>query len=238
MATRKRPPRQPVRYPSLPDADATPGLHDEPPIQLREDRVPRSRLGESPRNSIADLRLTIEQLLRRKEAFDRKPWEALGEQSRPLMVAMLADDALLTQPALYQRLIAALAELREARAVAPLGAMLREKSMRASTKAFAANALGRIGDPAAVEALVQLLANKDDMIRRQVAMALGRIDADSAVPHLLALARDKSAAVNEVAIDAVRRWEKRLGQKLMTGIKPQAQKKAPKRKLMPAPERS
>jgi HEAT repeat protein len=226
-----------VRYPSVPDADATPGLHDEPPVQVREDRVPSSRLGEGPPHSTADLRLAIEQLLRRKEAFDPKPWESLGERARPLMIAMLADDALLTQPALRHRLIAALAELHETRAVAPLGELLRRESTPAATKAFAANALGRIGDPSAVEALVALLADKDDMIRRQLAMALGRIGTANALPHLLVLARDDSVAVNEVAIEAVRGWERKSGHKLVSGIEGNRRKKTPKRKVMPAPDR-
>jgi hypothetical protein len=238
MATRKSTPRLPVHYPSIPDADALPGLHDEPPIQVREDRVPSSRLGEAAPDSIADLRLAIERLLRRKEAFDRKPWDALGERARPLMVEMLADEGMRAQPALLHRLIAALAELGEVRAVASLGSLVLEKSAPAATRAFAANALGRIGAPSSVEALALHVADRDDMIRRQVAMALGRLDATGAVPHLLVLARDRSAAVNEVAIDALRRWEGRLGRRLFVGVKPQAPKKVGRKKVVPAPERS
>jgi HEAT repeat protein len=75
------------------------------------------------------------------------------------------------------------------------------------------------------------------MIRRQVAMALGRMSSEAAVPHLLVLARDKSSAVQEVAIDAVRRWEGKLDLKLAVGVRPPASKKTPKRRVIPASER-
>lgn len=236
MATRPSPPRRPVHYPSIPDADAKPGVHDEPPLRGSEDRVPASRMGQGAQGSTADLRLAIEQLLGRKESFDRKPWEALGEQARPLMVALLADEALRSRGALFQRLIVALTELGEARAVAPLGMILHDKSLAAATRAFAANALGRLGEPSAVELLAGCRSDKNDMIRRQVAMALGRMNSETVLPHLLVLALDKSAAVHEVAVDAVRRWEGQLGLKLSDGLRPPAPRKTPKRKLIPAPE--
>ena len=141
-----------------------------------------------------------------------------------------------SREAVLHRLISVLGQLSVKHSVAPLSTMLIDRSTNNLTKAYAANALGRIGEPAAIDALAASLSAKDDMVRRQVAMALGRIDRDAVVPHLMKLRRDKSIAVAEVATEAMRRWEERLGQRLGTKLEVPAVK-ARKKKIMPAAER-
>ena len=92
---------------------------------------------------------------------------------------------------------------------------------------------GRIGEPAAIDVLAASLSAKDDIVRRQVAMPLGRIDRDAVVPHLMKLRRDKWIAVAEVATEAMRRWEERLGQRQGTKLDVPAGEGTEK-KIMPA----
>ncbi|HSK56116.1 MAG TPA: HEAT repeat domain-containing protein [Jiangellales bacterium] len=226
---------QPGGFPSVPDAEATPGRHDEPPVDVSPDRVPDTGF-ELGADSRADLRLQVESLLLRREAATPETWARLGEDARSLLAEMLEDPSLRSQPALRHRVIATLGDLRVRRSVTSLGGILQNRSEDAVTRAHAANSLGRVGDRSAVEALAMTVSVRDDMVRRQVAMALGRIDDDAAVSHLLKLSADPSVAVAEVASDALRTWEDRLGTRL--GARPaQTRQASPDEGIPPAPEK-
>ncbi len=99
--------------------------------------------------------------------------------------------------------------------MAPLAGILTDESESSLTKAYAANALGRIGEPAALAALAASVNTNDEMVRRQVAIALGRIDREEAIPDLIRLQDDKSPEVAEVASQALAGWEKKLNRKLV-----------------------
>jgi HEAT repeat protein len=202
----------PVKYPSVPDSESGPTRYNEPDVPIVPDGVPPDRYQSG--DTRADLRLRIERLLQSKEAASEEVWAELGPDARSLLVEMLDDEAVRSREATLHRVIATVGQLAVKRGIAPLGAVLADESARPVTRAFAANALGRIGEVAAVEVLVAAATVKDDMIRRQVAMALGRIDREAVVPHLLRLSEDPSIAVAEVAVEAVGRWEQRLGQRL------------------------
>lgn len=229
----------PVKYPSVPDSESGPTRYNEPDVPTGVDRMPSEhfQLGDTR----ADLRLRVEQLLQRKEAAAVDAWVDLGPAARSLLVEMLDDEAVCSREAIFHRVISVLGQLAVNRSIAPLSAILANESTRNVTRAYAANALGRIGDGAAIDALVTAATVKDDMIRRQVAMALGRIDRDAVVPHLLRLREDKSIAVAEIAGEAVVRWEQKLGQSLgakrkVAQTKPGQRKKSTKKQL-PAEER-
>jgi HEAT repeat protein len=154
---------------------------------------------------------------------------------------MLNEETVRAQEALLHRVISALGQLSVRRGIAPLGTILQDASQRNVTRAYAANALGRIGDVAAIGALIEAVNVKDDMIRRQVAMTLGRIDRDAVVPHLLELREDESIAVAEVAAAAIEQWEKKLGQPLRKNRKVARTKATgkvkPAKKKLPGEER-
>ena len=195
-----------------------------------------------PADTRADLRLRVEQLLQRKEAASVDAWNGLGPEARTLLVDMLDDEAIRSREASLHRVIGVIGTLGIHRAIGPLSAILTDPSAGNVTRASAANALGRIGEPAALDALTAVVNVKDDMLRRQVVMALGRIDRETVVPHLLELSRDKSPAVAEVAAAAINRWEARLGRGLGGRRKPAPAKattarRRARRKRMPAPER-
>jgi HEAT repeat protein len=229
----------PVKYPSVPDSAASPTRYNEPDIPKGEDRGPSERfqLGDTR----ADLRLRIEQLLQRKEAVPDEAWAELGPDARALLVEMLDDEAVRSREAVLHRLITVVGQLSVKRGIAPLSAILADGSARNVTRAYAANALGRIGEIATIDALVAATNVKDDMIRRQVAIALGRVDREAVVPHLLALREDRSIAVAEVAAEAVGRWEGKLGRQLGARRKLAPKKSAAKtksaKKNPPAEER-
>ena len=205
---------------SVPDVEAEPGHHDEPDADVAPDRMPEVSIEPGPAGSLAELRLRIENLLQRREAASPEAWAELGDDGRTLMVEMLQDWSVRSKTSLYHRLISTLGELQVAGSVARLGSILREGDETELTQAYAANALGRIGQRDAVEALATSLepagAGKAsrDMVRRQIAIALGRIDDDAVVPSLLQLRDDPSPAVSEVAAAAVERWEQRLDTRL------------------------
>lgn len=201
--------------------------------------MPASRF--QPGDTRADLRLKIEQLLQRREAASNEAWVELGPDARTLLVEMLNDETVRSQETLLHRVISALGQLGVKRGIAPLSTILTDASQRNVTRAYAANALGRISDVAAIDALTAAVNVKDNMIRRQVAIALGRIDRDAVVPHLLELREDESIAVAEVAADAIERWEKKLGRPLrkkQEGSRAKATRKLKSaRKKLPGEER-
>lgn len=226
--------RQPVKYPSVPDLDSRPTQYNEPALQAAADRVPVSRF--EPAESKADVRLQVERLLLRKESAAPEAWARLGPVARTVLIEMLDDESVVSREALLHRVIAVLGQLAVKRSIAPLGAKLIGKTTANLTKAYAANALGRIGEFTAIDALAAAADTRDDMVRRQVAIALGRIDRDTVVPYLLKLRGDKSIAVAEAAAEAMLRWDERLGQRPAARSKAAAAK-VRKKKLVPGVER-
>ncbi|MFM9842502.1 MAG: HEAT repeat domain-containing protein [Dongiaceae bacterium] len=234
--SKRRYARQPVKYPSVPDKNSEPTRYNEPAQRVKADRMPAGKIKLSPRRSKADLRLRVEELLLRKEGAPEKAWAALGEGARDILVDMLQDEAIHSRDAMLHRLIAVVGQLSIGRGVAPLSGMLQSRSASNLTKAYAANSLGRIGSANAIEALAASVTAKDAMVRRQVAMALGRIGHADALSHLVRLQADSSAAVSEVAVEALRHWEKELGTRF-TATRRKTQRTKRRRKIMPAADR-
>lgn len=237
MPEKKQPP---VKYPTVPESEAGPTKYNEPDLETKTDQVPPDLFQLS--DTRADLRLQIEMLLQRKEAASEDAWADLGPDARTLLVEMIDDESVRSREAIFHRLISVIGLLSIKRGIAPLSAVLNDRSEKNVTRAYAANALGRIGDPAGIEALIAAANVKDDMIRRQVAIALGRIDRDTVVLHLLKLSEDKSVAVAEVAEEALGRWEKKLGMQLRAApedlpSKSSRETKSEKKKMSPANER-
>ena len=228
----------PFKYPSVPATQSGAYKYNEPPVSVEVDRVPGSRFSLRGSDSRADLRLRIEQLLLTRDTGSDEAWGKLGDEGQSLMVELLDDEAIRSQDAIFHRLIAALGRLAVKRSVAPLSAILLDETSTNLTRAYAANALGRTGEVTAIDALVSALRVKDDMVRRQIALAFGRIDRETVIPHLMKLQRDKSIAVSEVASAALRRWEQKLGERLEVRDLPKATKKARSgKKVTPLPER-
>lgn len=72
------------------------------------------------------------------------------------------------------------------------------------TRSAAAQALGILGDPAAVEPLVRTLQASDDGLRVSTAKALAKIGEPAAIPALLETAKDDPASgVRVTAVDAL-----------------------------------
>jgi hypothetical protein len=225
----------PAKYPSIPAIEAGADRHNETRLSGREDRVPPDRFTLS--DTRADLRLRVERLLRRREAASTTAWDELGPDARGLLVEMLDDETVRAEEALFHRVISVAGQLALNRAIAPLGAILSDRSARNVSRAYAANALGRIGEVAALDALVSAATVKDDMVRRQVAMALGRIKHDAVTPHLQQLQRDPSIAVAEVAREALAsRKGPGAGEGSQTTRKPGKAQTSTRKKLPPADE--
>jgi HEAT repeat protein len=130
--------------------------------------------------------------------------------------------------------LAVLGELSVKRGIAALGNIVASRGESSLTKAYAATALGHIGGTSAIQALAGAMDDKDDMVRRQVAKSLARMDRVEAVPHLLKLRQDRSVVVSEIATEAVQRWEKKLNQTLGKFRKAPAARKQRKTKVAPA----
>jgi HEAT repeat protein len=75
------------------------------------------------------------------------------------------------------------------------------------TRWKAAEMLGRIGDPSAVEELIGTLWDDDERVRLKAAWALGQIGDPRAIPSLRRLYRMEKEGVQEIiteALDAIR----------------------------------
>jgi len=79
----------------------------------------------------------------------------------------------------------------------------QEEEQDAIVRIIAAGALGKIGGPRAVEALIQLLKDRNADIRRQAAGALGKIGDPRALEPLIQLLEDKIDDVCKQAGDAL-----------------------------------
>jgi hypothetical protein len=75
----------------------------------------------------------------------------------------------------------------------------------AQTRHRAADALGEIGDPAAVRALLEAVRDPNAYVRRQAARALGQIGDASAVPGLIGALNDDRHFVREQGVEALAR---------------------------------
>src|SRR6476646_5775293 len=153
MSKKTKSVKLPVQYPSVPDSTSGPTRHNEADIPARPDRMPSGTFELSSGSSRAELRLRIEQLLSRREEIPPEALANLGEDARALMISLLDDEAIRSSPAVFHRLIATLGQMSVKRSVAPLSAILANASESDLTRAYAASALGRIGEPAAVEGL-------------------------------------------------------------------------------------
>jgi HEAT repeat protein len=197
--------------PSIPDLDAPQGHHDEPPAAPPQDRVP-GRMGlPAEGDSPAFVRLRAERLLQRREAPPSEAWAALGGGVGDLLLQLLDDPSIVAYEALRQRVIATLGQLGIVQAIPRLGEILRDRSESALTRTFAASALGRLRDRRAVVVLGRAVAERDEMVRRQVALALGRVGTPEAVPYLLTLRADQTAHIAEAAAAGLRAYEQQLG---------------------------
>jgi len=79
-----------------------------------------------------------------------------------------------------------------------------------ATRWKAAEALGRIGDPAAVEDLIDTLWDDDERVRIKAAWALGEIGDARAIPPLRRLYRMENEGVREIIRDALDAINRRL----------------------------
>ncbi len=161
---------------------------------------------------------------------------ALGAAIVDQLLPLLADDK--RRPfAVRCNAIRALAKIRDARAVAPIIALLKDsdnmirveasqalglfKDARAvmplvdvlgkgfALSSAAARALGRIGDARAVEPLIVLLGDCYECGREAAAEALGLLRDQRAVPPLLQALHDQDHAMRRLAADALERigWQ-------------------------------
>jgi HEAT repeat protein len=94
--------------------------------------------------------------------------------------------------------VKALGEIKDARAVEPLGAVLKDSKCGLQ----AANALAKIGKPS-VPSLVAALKSDSPIARRNAAMALGKIKDASAVKPLIVALDDENPIVRRNAAKAL-----------------------------------
>jgi len=80
---------------------------------------------------------------------------------------------------------------------------LLEKESDESAKVESIRALGKIGDPDAIEAFKKLLDDNLDSVRLAVAYALGEIKTKECIPLLEQLMKDKSENIRDTAVDSL-----------------------------------
>jgi HEAT repeat protein len=93
-----------------------------------------------------------------------------------------------------------LGKLEEDRAVEPLIDALDD---RREVREVAILSLGRIGDPVAVDALIEKLKDENWDVRSSAAKALGQIGDPRAIEPLIQSLRDKSETVRWLAANAL-----------------------------------
>lgn len=118
-----------------------------------------------------------------------------------LLLSKLKDER--TAPELKPEMILVLGELRCAAAYDELAAIVDDSSQDKTWRMYAAESLGRLGDPRAVPLLRQLFAEDDALLRAHAAAALGRF-AEPGVNELLEQAlKDSNWRVRSTGIKAL-----------------------------------
>jgi HEAT repeat protein len=153
----------------------------------------------APKRSRAELRIAVEQLLARREPPPAKDWDRLGPEAKEMLVQLLDDGAVKRHDALRHRVIATIGELGVRSGLHRLGELLVDGSEKAITRTQSASALGRSGFPEAVALLGRAISDKDDMVRRQTALSLARLERAEAIPYLRALVKDPIGHVAQAA---------------------------------------
>ena len=226
----KRKPKRPVirktvERPSVHESRAEPTKYNEQPGKVPWDIMPKGNVGPGKRRSKAQLRMQVEVLLQRREPPGDEAWAVHGPSTHHMLVEMLDDLTVARRPALRQRIIATLGQLKVKVAIPRLGEILAQKSEDDLTRTFAASALGHMGDATVVPILGRAALDKSEVVRRQVAYALRRTANADAVPHLLILSEDPAKHVGEVARAGLQAFEKELGKRLIKGRKQAVRKK-------------
>jgi HEAT repeat protein len=198
--------------------------------------MPKGAIRRGGARSLAQIRMNVEELLRRREAPSPEAWRELGPEAEDVLVQLVDDPAIARQEALRQRVIATLGQLGVAATTPRLGAILRDRSEPPLTRAYAASALGTMGDPQCISELARAVLDRDEIVRRRVAVALGRIHHTDAVPHLLRLAKDRSPEIAEIAMTELKAFEKELGTKFDVKARPPRRRERPKGPIAPPEE--
>lgn len=188
-------------------------LYNERDVRKSRDAMPGGIRRLDPKRSRAELRIAVEQLLERREPPPTKAWEALGEDARTMLVELLDDGAVRRSDALRHRVIVTIGELGIGSGLPRLGAILTDASEKPLTRTYTASALGRSGLPDAVALLGRAINDKDDMVRRQTALSLARLDTAEAIPYLRALGKDPVKHVAAAAKDKLGALERGQGKR-------------------------
>ncbi len=133
----------------------------------------------------------------------RQSAEALGEIGDPRAVEPLMD--LLSDPdsLIRRHAVKALGNIKDLRAVDLIAGILTNAGEQWYVRSTAAEALGRIQDPNALEALITVLMDPHWNVRSQSATALGSLGDRQAVEPLVSALKDQDAAVRGSAAEAL-----------------------------------
>jgi len=145
----------------------------------------------------------IDELARADPLVRRQAVQALGEIKDPRavkpLIGLLNDrDALIRRHA-----IEALGKIKDVRAVSPLATRLSDKREESHVRTAAAEALGTLRDPAALESLIAALKVSDWALRSRAAEALGKIGDVRALDPLVDALRDQDPVVRGYAVEAL-----------------------------------
>jgi hypothetical protein len=116
-----------------------------------------------------------------------------------------------TEISTYHEAIEHLSKERNPTAVRPLIHALKNRGNR-SLRAIIASTLGEIGDPRAINSLIQALQDKNSCVRAAAATALGKIGDPQATGALEETCKDQDTDVKSAAAQALEEIEKRRNQ--------------------------
>ena len=204
--------------PAIPDFDALPGKYDEPRIERKLDQMPKGNiqplLKGNRAGSKAILRLRVEELLHRREAPTVEAWKELGDAAMVMLQKLVSDRTL--KEVVRQRVMATLGQLGIKQSISQLGEIALNASESAISRTYAVSALAHMDDEQVIPLLGKVIADKNEMVRLQVARALSRIKKVEVIPYLLSL-RDDS--VPEIANLATKELDQTYGNQLKTELK-------------------
>ncbi len=101
--------------------------------------------------------------------------------------------------------ILTLGDLKSKNAVDPLLAIVTDTTQQATLREYAADSLGKIGDPKAIPALTDLVKDQNAYLRAYGVSALGRFNTSESADVLSAALRDSAVGVRLAALEGIAR---------------------------------
>lgn len=141
-----------------------------------------------------------------RSGFTREAARVLGDKGGEEDASVLRDAlSQSTDPEEMSEIVLAMGDLGSPETVEPLLEIAADGSATSMLRGYAADSLGRIGDPEAIDVLREMVSAEEALVRAYAVSALSRFENAEVEGILMSALRDSVARVRELALEGVAR---------------------------------